>query len=125
MARRADGDLSAAWDLREIELGGRADIVENHVSGPGASSSRPLGSLARVNRFLVIGREAHGVAPNLRIWQFGELEYDEALVEIRRNGEPVALPLRSVELLRYLIEHRDRVVPKRELLDHRRRCQRR
>ncbi|MEU9247692.1 winged helix-turn-helix domain-containing protein, partial [Streptomyces sp. NPDC048385] len=37
--------------------------------------------------------------------------------QLRRAGEPVHVEPRALDLLRHLIEHRDRVVPKNELLD--------
>jgi DNA-binding winged helix-turn-helix (wHTH) protein len=51
------------------------------------------------------------------IHAFGDVELDEALLEVRRGGKPVPLAPRSLELLRYLIAHRDRVVSKQELFE--------
>jgi len=46
-----------------------------------------------------------------------DLEFDPALFEVRRAG--VALPLepQAFDVLAYLVSHRDRVVPKEELMD--------
>jgi len=54
------------------------------------------------------------VAPMPR---FGEFELDEYRHELRRNGVPVHLEPQAFDLLVYLVDHRDRLVPKTELLD--------
>ena len=53
----------------------------------------------------------------MEIYRFGEFELDIPRVELRRDGEALHVPKLVFSVLRYLIEHRDRVVPKGELLD--------
>ena len=48
---------------------------------------------------------------------FGEFVLDIAVGELRRGGEPVRLQPRVFDTLRHLIEHRDRIVSKQELID--------
>ncbi|MFP3989586.1 alpha/beta fold hydrolase [Streptomyces sp. E11-3] len=50
-------------------------------------------------------------------YRFGDYELDTARHQLRRAGEPVHVEPRALDLLRHLVEHRDRVVPKNELLD--------
>ncbi|WP_327593386.1 alpha/beta fold hydrolase [Streptomyces chartreusis] len=50
-------------------------------------------------------------------YRFGEFELDTARQQLHRAGEPVHVEPRALDLLCHLIEHRDRVVPKDELLD--------
>ncbi|MFJ7178182.1 alpha/beta fold hydrolase [Streptomyces massasporeus] len=50
-------------------------------------------------------------------YRFGEFELDMARHQLRRAGEPVHVEPRALDLLCHLVEHRDRVVPKGELLD--------
>jgi DNA-binding winged helix-turn-helix (wHTH) protein len=57
-----------------------------------------------------------GTAMNVRV-EFGDYELDEARFELRRGGERIAVQPKVLELLVYLVRHRDRVVPKEELLD--------
>ena len=45
------------------------------------------------------------------------IELDEALFELRRDGAAVALEPQAFDVLLYLVRHRDRVVPKEELMD--------
>jgi eukaryotic-like serine/threonine-protein kinase len=48
---------------------------------------------------------------------FGPFELDLAMRELRRDGRPVPLQPRVFRTLQYLIEHRDRVVSKQELIE--------
>ena len=48
---------------------------------------------------------------------FGECELDEALFQLRRRGKVVKIEPKVFNVLAYLLRHRDRVVPKDELLD--------
>ncbi|HKO84019.1 MAG TPA: alpha/beta fold hydrolase, partial [Actinomycetota bacterium] len=50
-------------------------------------------------------------------YRFGEYELDMARHQLRRGDEPVHVEPRALDLLCHLVEHRDRVVPKTELLD--------
>lgn len=48
---------------------------------------------------------------------FGEFELDERLCTLRESGRCVVVQPKVFDLLVYLVRHRDRVVPKQELLD--------
>ena len=48
---------------------------------------------------------------------FDDLELDTALFELRRQGTKVPLEPQAFDVLVYLVSHRDRVVPKEELMD--------
>ena len=48
---------------------------------------------------------------------FGDLELDPSVFELRRHGVRVPLEPQAFDVLVYLINHRDRVVSKEELLD--------
>ena len=45
------------------------------------------------------------------------LELDTLLFELRRGGQRVPLEPQAFDVLVYLVSHRDRVVPKDELMD--------
>lgn len=49
-------------------------------------------------------------------YSFGAYIFDPAQYELRHMGQSVALRPQACELLAYLLQHRDRVVPKEELL---------
>jgi len=49
-------------------------------------------------------------------YRFGAYSFDPARYDLRHAGDPVTLRPQACELLAYLLWHRDRVVPKEELL---------
>ena len=51
------------------------------------------------------------------IYRFGDCELDDRRYELRRGGVPRHLEPQVFEVLAYLVRHRDRVVPRAELLD--------
>jgi predicted ATPase/DNA-binding winged helix-turn-helix (wHTH) protein len=51
-------------------------------------------------------------------YRFAGFEVDFQVFELRRDGELVRIDRKVFDLLRYLIEHRERVVDKHELLQH-------
>jgi predicted ATPase/DNA-binding winged helix-turn-helix (wHTH) protein len=50
-------------------------------------------------------------------YAFDEFVLDTRLFQLRRDGQPIPLEPKVFDVLRYLVEHADRVVTKRELLD--------
>ena len=52
------------------------------------------------------------------IYSFDEYDLDLRRYELRCAGRPVKIEPQVFNLLAYLIRHRDRVIPKEELLEH-------
>ena len=52
------------------------------------------------------------------IYRFGNYELDEQRRELHCQGLPVAIEPKVFEVLMYLLQHRERVVSKEELLEH-------
>ncbi len=52
------------------------------------------------------------------IYVFADCELDTYLYEFRKAGQPMKLEPKVFDVLKYLIQHRDRVVTKDELLSH-------
>ena len=50
-------------------------------------------------------------------YRFGEFELDAATASLRRGGQEVSLPPKAFQVLLYLVEQRERVVPKQELVE--------
>ncbi len=55
--------------------------------------------------------------PPVVSFEFGNVQVDFERREVRKAGAPVALAAKELELLRYLVNHRGRVVPREELLE--------
>ena len=51
------------------------------------------------------------------IYSFGAFDLDTGVFELRRAGRAVAIEPQVFSVLAYLVEHRDQVVTKNELLD--------
>ena len=52
------------------------------------------------------------------LYSFEEWELDVERYELRRNGQPIKLEPQVFSVLAYLVQHRDRVLSKQELLSH-------
>jgi DNA-binding winged helix-turn-helix (wHTH) protein len=52
------------------------------------------------------------------ILRFEGFDFDPERFQLRLDGQPIAMEPQVFDVLAYLIEHRDRVVPKEELLDN-------
>jgi two-component system alkaline phosphatase synthesis response regulator PhoP len=74
----------------------------------------PAELLARVEALLRRVHKENRI--NLRSFKFGDVEIDFERAEVRKGGKPLALAAKELQLLRYLINHRDRVVPREEIL---------
>ena len=51
-------------------------------------------------------------------FQFSDVEVDFEKGEVRKGGEEVSLAGKELQLLRYLVNHRGKVVPREELLEN-------
>ena len=80
---------------------------------PGREGRLRIGVCARD---VVAGRYEELVMPQ-EVFQFEDVTVDLRRVSVWRAGQPVALEPKTFDVLRYLIEHRDRLVTKEELLD--------
>lgn len=74
----------------------------------------PAELLARVEALLRRVNKENRV--ELRSFQFGDVEVNFDRAEVRKAGQPLALAAKELQLLSYLIHHRDRVVPREEIL---------
>ncbi len=51
-------------------------------------------------------------------FRFADVEVDFEKGEVRKGGQAVSLTGKELQLLRYLVDHRDNVVPREELLEN-------
>lgn len=94
------------------------DIVTGLDSGVDDYMTKPFGILelsARVRNLLK--RSDAGREEGLLL-SVGDVSVDKETREVTVSGELVELTLKEFELLSYLMEHRNRVVTRDELLDH-------
>ncbi|HEX4593521.1 MAG TPA: response regulator transcription factor [Bryobacteraceae bacterium] len=54
----------------------------------------------------------------LKSFQFGEIQVDFDRAELLKRGQQVSIAGKELQLLRYLIHHRGRVVPREEILQN-------
>jgi two-component system alkaline phosphatase synthesis response regulator PhoP len=57
-----------------------------------------------------------GNRAEVRNFQFGDVAVDFERPEVSKAGRPLTLAGKELQLLRYLVNHRDRVVPREEIL---------
>ena len=74
----------------------------------------PAELLARVDALLRRVQKNHRVP--VKTFQFGEVEIDFERAEARKSGLAVAMASKELQLLRYLVDHRERVVTREEIL---------
>lgn len=94
------------------------DKVKGLDSGADDYMTKPFGVLelaARVRSLLRRSSAEEGQAAGLAC---GELSVNQKTREVHFAGKRIELTLKEYELLVYLLEHRDRVVPREELLNH-------
>lgn len=74
----------------------------------------PAELLARVEALL---RRVHKEnRTDVRTFQFGDIDIDFERAEVRKQGHSLSLAAKELQLLRYLVNNRDRVVPREEIL---------
>jgi len=100
--------LSAASDVSDkvllLELG-----ADDYVTKP--FSPREL--MARVQAAI---RRTQKPVENLRV-SFGNITADFSGMEVFKNGSPVVLTAHEIKLLKYFVEHPERVITREELLN--------
>jgi two-component system alkaline phosphatase synthesis response regulator PhoP len=74
----------------------------------------PAELLARVEALLRRVQKENRIP--VRTFQFSEIEVDFERAEVRRSGQSINLAAKELQLLRYLIDHRERVVTREEVL---------
>ena len=104
--------LSAVSEVADkvllLELG--ADDYVTKPFSPRELTARVQAAIRRTHR------PANGSATATQV-SFGLVAADFSAMEFSRNGVPVALTANEIKLLRYFIEHADKVVTREELLN--------
>lgn len=95
---------------------GEHDVADGLDVGADDYLTKPFSFVVLVARIRALLRRP--VAERPAVLRVGDLELDPAIRSLTRGGEPVALTVRELALLEYLMRHADRVVGKVELRDH-------
>jgi len=93
----------------------RADLVAGLAYGDDDWITKPFDVevlLAQVHAAL----RRVGVAPDVRVLRYADVELDQDTGEVRRAGEPVPLSPTELELLRYLLRNPGRVLSRGQIL---------
>ncbi len=109
--RRAGIDMSILM-VTEDPVTGLRTGADDCVS----RSCDPNELLARVEALL---RRVPGTRQSsITTLRFGDVEIDFATAETRKRGQPVSMASKELQLLQYLVEHRERIVSRKEILRH-------
>lgn len=109
-------------DVAILMLTARTQIVDRVVGlklGADDYLAKPFDPaelLARLEALLRRVRK-EGLTPVLR-FQFAGVQVDFEKAEVIRDGAPVSLAAKELQLLRHLIDHRGRVLSREEILTH-------
>jgi two-component system alkaline phosphatase synthesis response regulator PhoP len=76
----------------------------------------PAELLARVEALLRRVQKDNRIA--VKSFQFGDIQVDFERAELLKGGRVVSIAGKELQLLRYLIDHRGRVVPREEILQN-------
>jgi two-component system alkaline phosphatase synthesis response regulator PhoP len=76
----------------------------------------PSELLARVEALLRRVRQEKRIP--VQTFKFGDVEVDFERAEVLKGGRQLSLASKELQLLRYLVDHRGRVVPREELLQN-------
>jgi len=74
----------------------------------------PAELLARAEALLRRMRKEHRIV--IRSFKFGDVEIDFERAEVTKGGQRVNMAAKELQLLRYMVQHRERVIPREEIL---------
>lgn len=94
------------------------DIVIGFDSGADEYMTKPFGILELSARVKNLLRRSGTIKQETSYLESGSVSIDKGTREVMSYGEKIELTLKEFELLSYLMEHKNRVVTRDELLDH-------
>jgi PAS domain S-box-containing protein len=113
LQRMLAGDISRSMlEKRYVRKDGRLVWVRVNATCVRSASGTPLYTIGIVDTIAPPGSRAD----SRESFEYSDIEMDTDRLEIRWNSRPVALTLKDVLLLRYLICHRGEMLPRDRLL---------
>lgn len=94
------------------------DIVIGFDSGADEYMTKPFGILELSARVKNLLKRSGTIKQETSYLESGSVSIDKGTREVMSCGEKIELTLKEFELLSYLMEHKNRVVTRDELLDH-------
>ncbi|AXG81112.1 response regulator transcription factor [Streptomyces paludis] len=113
---RADGLPQAVVFLTARDT--REDLVKALTAGGDDYITKPFGLDEVAARIGAVLRRTRRPGPEASLLRVADLELDTPTRSVRRADTPVDLSPTEFRLLRYLMLHSGRVVPRAQLLDH-------
>ncbi|HEX2163977.1 MAG TPA: response regulator transcription factor [Thermoanaerobaculia bacterium] len=117
VCRKLRGAGSAVPIIMLTARGQEADKVLGLRLGADDYVTKPFGFLELLARAEAVLRRAGARRPDIEAAEIGDLVVDFRRHEATRDGSPVELTAREIELLRYFVEHRGEVLTRERLLD--------
>jgi two-component system alkaline phosphatase synthesis response regulator PhoP len=123
------GGFDVLRDLRQQRIGtpvlmltARGQVVDRVLGlklGADDYLTKPFEMLELLARIEAVLRRRQGPGlPSEAAFSFGAVRVDFRSAQVFRDGAPVELSSLEFKLLRYFIEHRGALLPRRELLEH-------
>jgi two-component system alkaline phosphatase synthesis response regulator PhoP len=114
--RQAGADLAVLMLTAKTEVTDRVTGLKSGADDYLAKPFYPSELLARVEAMLRrIGKESRTMIARFR---FGEIQVNFDRAELLKSGQPVSLAGKEFQLLKYLIDNRQRVISREELLQN-------